>query len=402
MTKLTVEGFRNFFKYYTGEEHQIRAIDELYLDIDADLLQDSATWIKMYRTPSAPAPVVEPEPDISISLSNPLDVPYEYQLDNHSGTGYRECFSSSCAMVARYYGKVKSDDDYNLVRALYGDSTDAQAHVRTLRALQLDAAFITNATTADLKRQIDIGRPTPCGWLHKGMVQYPTGGGHYSVVIGYNDTGWWVHDPNGEADLVAGGYVDNSIHAGVAVKYSYKNWNPRWIVEGEGSGWMMDIWDPSAKPPVQTTDKQSTAEPGLDLIKHFEGCRLTAYPDPGTGGDPWTIGYGHTGPDVYPGVTITQAEADHLLKQDLKRFEDAVNRLIEVPFNQNEFDATVSFTYNCGAGALESSTFRRRINAGEDKATCFREEFPKWVNGGNGPMPGLVRRREAEVQLATS
>ena len=150
MTKLTVEGFRNFFKYYTGEEHQIRAIDELYLDIDADLLQDSATWIKMYRTPNDPAPVVEPEPDISISLSNPLDVPYEYQLDNHSGTGYRECFSSSCAMVARYYGKVKSDDDYNLVRALYGDSTDAQAHVRTLRALQLDAAFITNATTADL------------------------------------------------------------------------------------------------------------------------------------------------------------------------------------------------------------------------------------------------------------
>ena len=53
MTKLSVEGFRNFFKYYTGEEHQIRAIDELYLDIDTDLLQDSATWIKMYRTPSA-------------------------------------------------------------------------------------------------------------------------------------------------------------------------------------------------------------------------------------------------------------------------------------------------------------------------------------------------------------
>ena len=80
----------------------------------------------------------------------------------------------------------------------------------------------------------------------------------------------------------------------------------------------------------------------------------------------------------HPGVTITQAEADNLLKQDLKRFEDAVNKLIEVPFNQNEFDATVSFTYNCGAGALESSTFRRRINAGEDKATCFQQEFPKW------------------------
>ena len=90
---------------------------------------------KMYRTPSAPPVVVEP--DIPISLSNPLDVPYEYQLDNESGTGYRECFSSSCAMVARYYGKVKSDDDYNLVRALYGDSTDPQAHVRALRSLNL-------------------------------------------------------------------------------------------------------------------------------------------------------------------------------------------------------------------------------------------------------------------------
>ena len=110
------------------------------------------------------------------------------------------------------------------------------------------------------------------------MAQYPTGGGHYSVIIGYNDTGWWVHDPNGEADLIHGGYVSNSIHAGVAVKYSYKNWNPRWIVEGEGSGWMMDIWDPATKTPVTTTDKQKTAEPGLDLIKHFEGCRLLPTP----------------------------------------------------------------------------------------------------------------------------
>ena len=79
-----------------------------------------------------------------------------------------------------------------------------------------------------------------------------------------------------------------------------------------------------------------------------------------------------------------------------------MTRLIEVPFTQHEFDATVSFTYNVGEGALSSSTFRRRINAGEDKPTVFREEFPKWVNGANGPLPGLVRRRDAEVELATS
>ena len=69
---------------------------------------------------------------------------------------------------------------------------------------------------------------------------------------------------------------------------------------------------------------------------------------------------------------------------------------------QQEFDAIVSFTFNTGSGALSDSTFRKRINNGENKAQCFREEFPKWVNGSNGPLPGLVRRRDAEVELATS
>jgi len=98
-------------------------------------------------------------------------------------------------------------------------------------------------------------------------------------------------------------------------------------------------------------------------------------------------------------MTITEAEAEALLVKDLKRFEDAVNRLITVELTQNEFDAIVSFAFNCGNGALEESTFRRRINSGEDKALCFTEEFPRWNNGG---LPGLVRRRQAEIDLATS
>ena len=98
-------------------------------------------------------------------------------------------------------------------------------------------------------------------------------------------------------------------------------------------------------------------------------------------------------------MTITEAEAEALLVKDLKRFEDAVNRLITVDINQNEFDAIVSFAFNCGSGALEESTFRRRINSGEDKALCFREEFVRWNSGG---LPGLVRRRQAEIDLATS
>ena len=114
-----------------------------------------------------------------------------------------------------------------------------------------------------------------------------------------------------------------------------------------------------------------------------------------------TIGYGHTGKDVLLGMEITEDEAELLLKEDLGKFEASVRTLISVSLTQHEFDAIVSFTFNVGSGALEQSTFRRRINSGENKAVCFREEFPKWVNGITGPLPGLVSRREAEVHLAT-
>jgi lysozyme len=114
-----------------------------------------------------------------------------------------------------------------------------------------------------------------------------------------------------------------------------------------------------------------------------------------------TIGYGHTS-DVSEGQTITEHDAEELLRKDLMWFEQEVLRLITVPLSQHEFDAIVSFTFNTGSGALSESTFRRRMNAGDDKATCFREEFPKWVNGPNGALAGLVRRREAEVNLSAS
>ena len=99
-------------------------------------------------------------------------------------------------------------------------------------------------------------------------------------------------------------------------------------------------------------------------------------------------------------MTISEIEAEHLLRQDLRKFEEAVSEAIAVPLTQHEFDAIVSFTFNCGIGALQSSTFLRRLNAGDNKAAVFTEEFPKWVKGLNGPLPGLVRRREAEVELA--
>jgi len=142
-----------------------------------------------------------------------------------------------------------------------------------------------------------------------------------------------------------------------------------------------------------------TSQAGIDLIKEFEGIELTAYPDPGSGGEPYTIGYGHTG-GVRPGDRITEAEAEDLLKQDLAKFEQGVERLVVVQLGQGEFDALVSFAFNVGLGALEASTLLRRLNAGEPRCTVYYEEMPRWVNGANGPMPGLVRRREAEAEMA--
>ena len=133
------------------------------------------------------------------------------------------------------------------------------------------------------------------------------------------------------------------------------------------------------------------------MIREFEGCRLTSYPDPASGGDPWTVGIGHTGPEVVPGYEITQAVANQLLRDDLDRFEKGISDQINVPLNQEQFDALVSWAFNCGLGATSDSTLRRRLNAGEDVNKVISEELPRWTSGG---MPGLVRRREAEVKLA--
>jgi len=138
---------------------------------------------------------------------------------------------------------------------------------------------------------------------------------------------------------------------------------------------------------------------GLQLIKEFEGLRLDSYICPA---GVWTIGYGSTGEHVYPGQHITEPEAEELLRKDLWRFEDAVSSKVKVGLTDNEYAALCSFSFNVGCGAFESSTLLRRLNAGEPKPRVFTEELPKWVNGANGPLPGLVRRRQAEIDLALS
>ena len=213
-------------KYYAAEPHQDAAWEYLWDSLDEYTQQ---VFMDAYR--ASPAPV----------KSNPLDVKYFYQNDNKSGTGYRECYSSSCAMLAAFYGKVSTDDEYNVIRSRFGDSTDTAAQLAALDYLGLGASFITNGSSESLKKEIDAGRPVAVGWLHHGPVSEPSGGGHWSVVIGYTDTGFILNDPNGEANLLYGGYSNYT--GGAGVQYSYKNWLPRWEVEGSNSGWYLTCCD---------------------------------------------------------------------------------------------------------------------------------------------------------------
>lgn len=144
-----------------------------------------------------------------------------------------------------------------------------------------------------------------------------------------------------------------------------------------------------------------TSENGIRLIKQFEGCRLTAYPDPGTGGDPWTIGYGWTHPidgkPVKPGMTIDQETADRLLKTGLVSYENDVLKLVRVKLTKGQFDALVSFAYNVGSRALSTSTLLKKLNAGDIKGAA--DEFLRWNKAGGKVLNGLTRRREAERAL---
>jgi GH24 family phage-related lysozyme (muramidase) len=141
---------------------------------------------------------------------------------------------------------------------------------------------------------------------------------------------------------------------------------------------------------------------GLTLLKTWEGCRLSAYPDPASGGAPWTIGYGHTGPDVVPGLTVTQQQADTWLQKDVAHAASAVERLLPgVALLPRQRDALISFCFNVGVGALETSTLRKRLLAGESAPRVLQEELPRWCKGPHGLVEGLKRRRAAEVAHAT-
>ena len=145
---------------------------------------------------------------------------------------------------------------------------------------------------------------------------------------------------------------------------------------------------------------------GIALIKRFEGCaRLRpdglyeAYPDPGTGGAPWTIGWGATGPGIGPGTIWTEAQCDARLEGDLVRYaRDVAEALGEAPTSQAQFDVLASFHYN--TGAIARATLTRKHIAGDYAGAAA--EFARWNRAGGRVLKGLVRRRAAEAALYRS
>jgi lysozyme len=150
-------------------------------------------------------------------------------------------------------------------------------------------------------------------------------------------------------------------------------------------------------------NNRRTSQAGIDFIKQFEGKKLTAYKDIA---GLWTIGYGHLikpNESYLIGATITEAEAEKLLRDDLKQFENAVNQTItEIKLTQNQFDALVSLAFNIGVSAFRNSSLVRNINA-KLPASDIRGRWIVWnkarVNGVLQEVKGLTRRREAEIEM---
>lgn len=139
-----------------------------------------------------------------------------------------------------------------------------------------------------------------------------------------------------------------------------------------------------------------TSDKGIALIKEFESLQLDAYLCPA---NVWTIGYGHTS-GVKPGDRISVYQAERYLRGDVIQYEQDVQRLVRVPLTQGQFDALVSFAFNCGTRALSTSTLLKKLNQ-RDYAGAG-QQFQLWTHAKGKKLPGLVRRRLLELRMFES
>jgi hypothetical protein len=226
-------------------QHVLDRLEQL----DPDALQPGSESYTLWRgAPDGNLQVgISPgqNPSITVAPAPPakpakiLEVPYFAQLDSATDQGRRMCFSSSCAMLLATLrpGLIRganADDQYLARVRQFGDTTSPLAQTRALESFGLPAEFTKRADFKALERSIASGVPVPVGYLHRGPVEAPAGGGHWAIVIGLEGENLVVHDPFGEADLISGATLNRT---GKAVRYSRKNFARRWMVEGPGTGW---------------------------------------------------------------------------------------------------------------------------------------------------------------------
>lgn len=142
------------------------------------------------------------------------------------------------------------------------------------------------------------------------------------------------------------------------------------------------------------TARVRASSQAIELIKRFEGCRLTAYEDQG---GVWTVGWGTTGPGINERTTVSQGVANGMLLGDISRVSQDISQLVGIAVNQNQFDALVSFVYNLGIGAFKSSTLLKLILAYKKQEAA--DEILRWDHINGVVIPGLLFRREAERAL---
>jgi len=223
-----------FFQFFRGTPYQLAAIKELEESVPKELLEEGADWFGTWR---------ESGRDVEIYM------PYFKQLDNKTGTGHRECFSSAAAMVAATHRKIKTDDEYIAVRSKYGDTTSVEAHLKALRELGLQAEFRKDGDADMVELEVENGRPVLVGWLHHGNMlrgEPPMcnglGCGHWSVISGYagknsSDPEWIMQDPRGLPDMERGGW--SNPHLGRNARVRQAAFYQRWQVNGPGTGWVI-------------------------------------------------------------------------------------------------------------------------------------------------------------------
>ena len=140
-----------FFQFFRGTPHQLAAIKQLEESVPESLLEEDTDWFQAWK---------------ESGYDQQIYMPYFKQLDNKTGTGYRECFSSAAAMVAAYYKKVRTDDEYNQIRAKYGDTTSVEAQLAALRSLGLEAEFRKDGDADMVELEIEMaGQSSQPGFM---------------------------------------------------------------------------------------------------------------------------------------------------------------------------------------------------------------------------------------------